>query len=347
MATTECGHHCAAGDDCRVQTWHAHGGVETGDGERHGGGGAWREQAEQSSPLGRTTHPLLAHVCHCHWPITFSVLLLVHYIYYSSSTFLAHNCLLHQSAMSLLTQHRNILPGNTPCAPLIRPVHQSSALSVFSTSSILSPALNDRSPSVYLKVRHDPPYLNSLVKRTCAAKSYSATTYLICGAALGFGFNGGGGGGARFVAAADEAADATLAVAEYGGGASDAELDGGGGGAFLKDEAEEADRAGGGAALREGLVDANADDEAFLPNSGFVRGSAVPVVLQSFVQSRVCSGQWTQHNLQTDTIRFTIPRFSIRLQASVRLFSYSSTICAPGRFEMSYLQSSGETVKLF
>lgn len=83
------------------------------------------------------------------------------------------------------------------------------------------------------------------------------------------GFNGGGGGGARFVAAADEAADATLEVAEYGGGASDTELDGGGGAVFLKDEAEEIDRAGAGAALKAGLVDPNAELEVWRPKVWF------------------------------------------------------------------------------
>ena len=139
-----------------------------------------------------------------------------------------------------------------------------------------------------MKVRHNI-LLKSPVKRTCAAKSYSATTYLICGAALGFGFNGGGGGGARLVAAADEAADETLAVAEYGGGASDAELDGGGGAAFLKDEAEEADRAGGGAALRAGLVDPNADEEVLFPKLWFCARLCCTSRAAVICQSRLCA----------------------------------------------------------
>jgi hypothetical protein len=39
------------------------------------------------------------------------------------------------------------VPGKIPVLPLILPVHQSSALSVCSMISILSPALNPRSPS--------------------------------------------------------------------------------------------------------------------------------------------------------------------------------------------------------
>lgn len=56
----------------------------------------------------------------------------------------------------------------------MRPVHQSSVLSVRSTTSILSPARNSRSPSA------------------CGVKSYSATTN--CAAGLGLGLMGGGGG---------------------------------------------------------------------------------------------------------------------------------------------------------
>ena len=113
-------------------------------------------------------------------------------------------------------------PGNTPCRPFNLPVHQSSVLSVRSTTSILSPALKSKSPSA------------------CASKSYSATTY--CAAGFGFGFNGGGGGGAFFASAA--AAAPTLdpaAGGEYGGGAPEAPSEeGGGGGAFLNvDEAGE------------------------------------------------------------------------------------------------------------
>lgn len=85
-----------------------------------------------------------------------------------------------------------------------------------STSSILSPTLNSKSPAA------------------CALKSYNATTYLAAGAA-GFGFGAGGGGGARFVAARSTPLDA-----EYGGGAlsgtAEPGLDpneGGGGGAFF------------------------------------------------------------------------------------------------------------------
>jgi hypothetical protein len=43
--------------------------------------------------------------------------------------------------------NHNDPPGNTPSTPLSFPVHQSSVLSVFFISSILSPAAKLRSPS--------------------------------------------------------------------------------------------------------------------------------------------------------------------------------------------------------
>jgi hypothetical protein len=52
------------------------------------------------------------------------------------------------------------------------------------------------------------PAAHKKMLRTCAAKSYNATTYCTCGASFGFDFSGGGGGGARFVAAEAAAADA-------------------------------------------------------------------------------------------------------------------------------------------
>lgn len=139
--------------------------------------------------------------------------------------------------------YRRNSPGKTPCRPSNLPVHQSSALSVLSTTSILSPTLKSRSPSA------------------CAAKSYSATTY--CTAGFGFDFNGGGGGGARLAAAAAAAA-VPFVDGEYGGGAAGAggedggtgdfalkleEDEGGGGGAFFWKEPE----AGGG--TREEVVE--------------------------------------------------------------------------------------------
>jgi len=100
----------------------------------------------------------------------------------------------------------------------MRPVHQSSALSVRSTTSIRSPAENSKSPSA------------------CAEKSYNATTYAAVG--FGFGFKGGGGGAFFAKPVGDRAGG------EYGGGGA-AEAPGGGGGAFLKLpvlEATEGDR---------------------------------------------------------------------------------------------------------
>jgi hypothetical protein len=41
------------------------------------------------------------------------------------------------------------VPGKTPVLPFNFPVHQSSAFSVLSTNSILSPAENDKSPSAF------------------------------------------------------------------------------------------------------------------------------------------------------------------------------------------------------
>lgn len=40
-------------------------------------------------------------------------------------------------------------PGKTPSWPFTLPVHQSSALSVFLTNSILSPAEKDKSPAAW------------------------------------------------------------------------------------------------------------------------------------------------------------------------------------------------------
>jgi hypothetical protein len=109
---------------------------------------------------------------------------------------------------------RMCVPGKMPCWPLSLPVHQSSALAVRCTISILSPVLKLKSPSA------------------CASKSYSATTY----EAAGFGFEAGIGGGGRFVLAVAAAAPnalAPIAPGVYGGGAA-AAAGGGGGGAFLR-----------------------------------------------------------------------------------------------------------------
>jgi hypothetical protein len=59
--------------------------------------------------------------------------------------YLSHNILVYEKRKGKGNENP---PGNTPFTPFNRPVHQSSELWVFSTSSILSPVLKDRSPSV-------------------------------------------------------------------------------------------------------------------------------------------------------------------------------------------------------
>lgn len=68
---------------------------------------------------------------------------------------LAHNYLVitqlaHQQRYM---DKRRDKPGKTPSRPFTRPVHQSSVLSVRFTTSILSPALNSKSPSAYITLR--------------------------------------------------------------------------------------------------------------------------------------------------------------------------------------------------
>lgn len=121
---------------------------------------------------------------------------------------------LPNTSKKILCSNIEIIPGKTPCWPFNLPVHQSSALAVFTTISIRSPALNDKSPSA------------------CASKSYNATTYTAGGAAgFGLGLRGGGGGGALLVA---ELEPPLLKL--YGGGApwGAPPSDGGGGGGFLE-----------------------------------------------------------------------------------------------------------------
>lgn len=118
--------------------------------------------------------------------------------------------------------------------------------------------LNDRSPSAYREL--SDWYVNFLGEFTCAAKSYSATTYWTFGATFGFGFNGGGGGGALF----DAAADAAPPEGVYGGGGAAAEP-GIGGGVFLTKELE-GTRPGGGVREVAELPLAALTDEAVVPD---------------------------------------------------------------------------------